>query len=178
MGIFGNKILVAPEDVFVELNDDKITLNGVVIDIPTHIDALSKILGKPRKAVFKKDKDMNSALDSKRVNYTWDKLGLCCYTRNGGVVYCFEMRLNKGEICPKHYPKEFFRGKVKINGTPWLEAVKNAPPTPLAPDEPEFFREITLGGYSAVAEYVDFTQDESTRTEKDFTTLSVQLAEG
>ncbi len=169
-GLFGKKSLISPEDVVVELNEDRITVNGVRIDIPTHIDALVKILGKPRKAAFK-GKDMN------RVNYAWDKLGLCCYTKNGSVVYCFEMRLNKGEICPKHYPKEFFKGKVTINGIPWLDAVKNAPPTPIAPEEPEFFREITLGSYSALAEYVDFEQDENSRTEKDFTTLSVQLAE-
>lgn len=169
-GLFGKKSLIAPEDVVIELSEDRVTVNGVVVDIPTHIDALTKILGKPRKAAFKgKEKDMN------RVNYAWDSLGLCCYTKNGSVVYCFEMRMNKGEICPKHYPKEFFKGKITINGVPWLEAVKNAPPTPIAPGEPEFFREISLGGYNALAEYVDFEQDESSRTEKDFTTISIQL---
>lgn len=169
-GLFGKKSLIAPEDVVIELGEDRITVNGTVVDIPTHIDALKKILGKPRKAAFRgKEKDMN------RVNYAWDSLGLCCYTKNGSVVYCFEMRMNKGEICPKHYPKEFFKGRITINGVPWLEAVKNAPPTPIAPGEPEFFREISLGGYNALAEYVDFEQDESSRTEKDFTTISIQL---
>lgn len=171
MGLFNfskPKSLIAPADLKVELADDSIVINGLPVDIPTHIDALTKRFGKPRKTVYK---------GKNNINFSWDELGICCYTHNGAVVYCLEIRLNAGEICPKHYPAEFFKGKLLINGMPWLDAVKTAPPTPIAPGEPEFFREIMLGNNSAVAEYVDFMQDELTRTEKDFTTVSVQLKE-
>lgn len=160
-----------PDDIAVDINENGMIINNMAVDIPTHITALEKILGKPRKVVYPKDE--NNA--SERINYAWDNLGLCCYTNGGKTVFCLEIRLNKGDNCPKHYPSKFFGGKVTIKGKPWLEAVKNAPPTPIAPGEPEFFREITLGNYNALAEYVDFMQDENTRTEKDFTTISVQL---
>ncbi len=160
-----------PSEITIDIGENCITVNNMAVNIPTHITALEKIFGKSRKVVYPKEE--NNA--SERINYAWDKLGLCCYTNGGKVVFCFEIRLNKGDNCPKHYPTNFFKGKVTIKGIPWLSAVKAAPPTPIAPGEPEFFREVTLGSYNALAEYVDFTQDENSRTEKDFTSISVQL---
>lgn len=164
-----------PSEIEINLKNDRILINGVSVDIPAGISAFEDILGRSRRVDYPAQDD--DPCDLRQVNYAWDKLGLCCYTKGGIVVYCFEIRLNKGEISPKHYPAEFFSGKLLINGTNWLRAVKNAPPTPLAPGEPEFFRKLKLGRYSALAEYVDFMQEENTRTEKDFTAVSVQLEE-
>ncbi len=177
MGCFdfltNRKNFSSPSEIEINLKNDSIVINGVSVDIPTGISFFEDILGRPRRVDYPKQDD--ESYDLRQVNYTWDKLGLCCYTKGGTVVYCFEIRLNKGDISPEHYPAEFFSGKLLINGKEWLKAVKNAPTTPIALGEPEFFRKLKLGRYSALAEYVDFMQDEKTRTEKDFTTISVQL---
>ena len=171
-----------PSEIVVVLDEDSITLNGVSIDIPTHIDVLTRLLGKPREVVCpKEDTSKNSDevnriieqnLTTRRVNYAWDKLGLYCYTKNGSVVYTIGIRMHEGEICPKHYPSEFFQGKVSIKGMHWLEAVKTLPNLDADMD---FFMTVDLGLYTAIAEYRDYEQEPSSRTENDYTDIEIQL---
>ena len=76
--------------------------------------------------------------------------------------------MNAGDICPKHFPAEFFKGEVTINGGPWLEALDKA-------KNLDFFKKLMLGQYSAVCEFVDLETDDSARTEKDYTGIEIQL---
>ena len=175
MGLFGffkKKNAVSPADVKIELADDRIVINGKSVDIPAHINVLTAILGKPRATAGPKDNPIDKELISKPTNYTWDSLGVYCYTKNGSVIFCFGIRLNEGDICPKHFPSEFFSGTVTINGMPWYEAVRTLPN--IEKDIP-FFKKIALGGYSAVIEYVDFEADPDSRTQKDYTSIEIQL---
>lgn len=81
------------------------------------------------------------------VNYTWDDLGIYCYTRNGKVISSFGfMFRNTLEL--KHSPKKMFSGVLTINGQPWQEAIMQGV-------DSEFFRELVLGGYTVIAEYTD-----------------------
>lgn len=171
-----------PSEITVVLNEDSITINGVSIDIPSHIDVLKRVLGKPREIVCPKDDTSKNSdeinrfleknLTTRRVNYAWDKLGLYCYTKNGSVVHALGIRLNEGEICPKHYPAEFFKGEITIKGMRWSEAVKTLPN---AEEDAPFFKTLDLGLYNAVVEYVDYEQDDSARTEKDYSDIEIQL---
>lgn len=167
-----------PSQITVSLSEDSILINGVPVDIPSHIDTLTRLLGKPRAVVCPKDntkktpalkdKMFEPELTTRRVNYAWDKLGLYCYTKNGSVIHCLGIRMNAGDICPKHFPTEFFKGEVTINGGPWLEALDKA-------KNLDFFKKLMLGQYSAVCEFVDFEADDSARTEKDYTGIEIQL---
>lgn len=186
MGLFDffKKNAVEPASVKIELDDDRIVINGKTVDVPSHIDALTAVLGKPRAVVYPSDpakdlkdwggtlpKSLEQSLTSKRVNYSWDKLGVYCYTKNGSVVFCVGIRLNKGDICPKHFPSGFFKGEIMIKGMPWIRALETLPDTA----DMEFFKQLELGSYSVNIEYVDFTAKASARTEKDYTTIEIQL---
>ena len=176
MGFFGffGKKPTTPEKLVIDFSDNKITVNNKIVDIPSHISVLKNLLGKPRKVV-RKNKD--DAVNPVRINFTWDDLGVYCYAKSSKVVDCIGIRLNAGEICPTHYPKKFFSGNLMIKGMPWFETIRNA-----APEEFEegvsFFKKSYLGNYSVVAEYVNFEQDDSTRTEKDYTIIEIQLNDG
>lgn len=180
--IFKKKKQTAPSHIIISFDEDSIIINGVSVDIPSHIDVFTRLLGKPREVVCPKDdssknsdelnKILEQSLTTRRVNYAWDKLGLYCYTKNGTVVHAMGIRLNNGEICPKHYPSEFFKGEITIRGMSWIDAVKQLPNL----DETiDFFKTLDLGLYSAVVEYVDYEQDDSTRTEKDYADIEIQL---
>ena len=169
---FNRKNAVSPADIKIELGTDSIVINGKSVDIPSHIDVLTALFGKPRASAGPKENVSEAMLASKRVNYAWDKLGLYCYTKNGSVIFCLGIRLNEGDICPKHFPSEFFGGTVTINGMPWYEAARTLPNIE---EEIPFFKKIALGGYSAVMEYVDFEADPDSRTGKDYTSIEIQL---
>lgn len=175
--LFGRKKAgTGSEGFMIDIRENGVVINGHQLDVPTHIDALFGVLGTPRKTVFKisdRDKEIYEKLHPgetlvQRVNYTWDGLGLMCYTNNGSVVNCFSIRLNKTNNNAASNPKCLFGGTVFINGKPWLSSV-------LAGEDKEVMRHVTLGGYLITAEYTDFDQDDSVRDEKSFTSLEIQL---
>lgn len=162
----------------IDIRENGFVINGHQLDVPIHIDALSELFGKPRKTTFRtsdKDKEIYEKMHPgetlvQRVNYTWDDLGLMCYTNNRTVVNCFGICINNSNYIIASNPKCLFGGTVLINGKPWL-------PTVLAGKDEDVMREVTLGGYLITAEYTDFDQDDSTRDEKSFTGLEIQLRE-
>lgn len=163
----------------IDIREDGFLINGRRMDVPIHISALSEILGKPRRTAFKtseEDKEVYAKMHPgeilvQRVNYTWDDLGLMCYTNNGSVVNCFGICLNPTDYKVDSHPKSLFKGTVLINGRPWLGVMK-------AGKDLEVMRKIVLGSYSVVAEYTDFEQDDSTRNESSFTGIEIQLNSG
>ena len=126
-----------------------------VICLSVHLEAAEKLLGTPRGKKYHTSAETKEFLENSYgegmvtncVNYTWDDLGIYCYTRNGKVISSFGfMFRNTLEL--KHSPKKMFSGVLTINGQPWQEAIMQGV-------DSEFFRELVLGGYTVIAEYTD-----------------------
>ncbi len=176
--IFGRKPAKVSEitkSCSIDIRGDCFVINGQKLEVPMHIDALTRILGKPRANRFKTDDDTQRFLEtlhkepvSNRVNYTWDELGLMCYTYNGKVVNTFGICIQPANNGSPSNPRALFGGTVTINGGAWLPVI-------LAGEDKEVFREVKLGNYLITAEYTDFVQDDSTRDEKSFTGFEIQL---
>ena len=177
--LFGKKSNAGPvssKGITIDIREEGLVINGRKMDIPIHIKALSDVLGKPRKTAFKtseEDKEVYAKMHPgeilvQRINYTWDELGLMCYTNNGSVANCFGICMNPTEYKVESHPKSLFGGTVFINGKPWLGVM-------MAGKDLEVFRKIVLGNYSVVAEYTDFEQDDSTRDGSSFTGIEIQL---
>lgn len=182
MGLFRKLFGKKPEGVSeisknytIDICDDHFVINGQKFEVPMHIDALSNVLGEPRAKHFKtKEEDreflekLHSEPVSNRVNYTWDELGLMCYTYNGKVVNTFGICIqSQGNDSPSN-PKQLFGGTLTINGGAWLPVI-------MAGKDCEVMREAYVGEYLITAEYTDFEQDDATRDETSFTGLEIQL---
>ena len=152
-----------PARIRIALGENKIAINGAPVGLPSHINALAKLLGKPRKVVCPTTDD-----GVQRINYAWDELGLYCYTENGLTVHCLGIRMNAGDFSTDFFPTEFFKGSVTVNGAPWFNAMRVA-------ENMDFFKKLVLGKYSAVSEFVDFEADDNLRTEKDYTGIEIQI---
>lgn len=176
--LFGKKtekISEVSKNFSIDIRDDCFVINGQKLEVPMHIDALSKVLGEPRAKHFKTDSETQHVLEvmhsepiSNRVNYTWDELGLMCYTYNGKVVNTFGICIQPQTNDSPSNPKMLFGGKLTINGEAWLPVIK-------AGRDEDVFRELYVGNYLITAEYTDFDQDDETRDETSFTGLEIQL---
>ena len=178
-GLFGKKTEKATafssKSYSIDIRDDGFVINGTKLDLPIHIDALTAVLGKPRSVSFKTKAEDRAFLEelhsepvTNRVNYTWDALGLMCYTYNGKVVNTFGICTQPPTNNSPSNPKEIFEGTLTVNGQPWLPVVK-------AGKDCEVMREVYMGNYLISAEYTDFMQDDATRDETGFTGLEIQL---
>lgn len=183
MGLFGSLFgkktekasAFSSRDYLIDICDNSFVINGKKLDLPIHIDALTAVLGKPRSVSFKtseKDRQFLEQLHSEpvtnRVNYTWDALGLKCYTLNGKVVNTFGICTQPQTNNAPSNPKGLYEGRLTINGQPWLPVV-------MAGKDCEVMREVYMGSYLISAEYTDFEQDDLTRDETSFTGLEIQL---
>lgn len=135
----GNKPKISSESLVLDVSENKLTVNGKSVDIPCHLSVLTALFGKPRKFVGK----------SSHVNYTWDDLGLYCYTMGNNVVYCIAVQANPGGYMTKYYPKSPFKGTLTICGEQWEEFMYSGE------DMDEIFRRRVFNGLSLVSEYVD-----------------------
>lgn len=178
--LFGKKTPGVSEksrEFTIDIRDDCFMINGGRLDVPIHISALEAVLGKPRKTSFKTDEEDREIYEKlhpgevfvQRVNYTWDDLGLMCYTNNKSVVNCFGICLNPTDYNVDSNPKTLFGGTVLISGKPWLGEV-------LSGEDMDVMRELVVGSYLITAEYTDFEQDDSTRDESSFTGIEIQLS--
>ncbi|MDE7399940.1 MAG: hypothetical protein K2N06_10485 [Oscillospiraceae bacterium] len=160
----------------IDIRNDGFIINGKKMEVPMHIDAFSAILGKPRAVKFKTDKENREFLEemhnepvTKRVNYTWDDLGLMCYTLNGKVVNTFGICLNPKEYYIESDPRTLFGGTVTIMGDDWFEAI-------MMGVDKEIIRDLGIGDTMLVtAEYVEPFLDDSERDKTSFTGLEIQL---
>ena len=159
----------------IDIQGDCFIINGSRLEVPMHIDALTAVLGEPRRVGFKtkpEDREFLEKLHKEpvtdRVNYAWDGLGLMCYTYNGKVVNTFGICMQPSDNKSPSNPKGLFGGTVLIGGQPWFPVIMRG-------KDCEVMRELNFGEYLLTAEYTDFDQDDSTRTEKDFTGIEIQL---
>lgn len=169
---------LSSEMISIEITEQGFTINGTVVEIPCHIDTLKTLLGKPREVVYQTPRSQIPSqmlaqfpeLAAKRINYTWDSLGIYCYTNANSVVNCIGVQ-RRVRLQVNHTPKAMFAGTITIMGEPWYQAVRQG-------EDMEVHRRIVVGHYSVVSEYADFSAVESTGTEADYSGIEVQLAKG
>lgn len=144
MGFFGKlfggkKPKINAEELVLDITEDKLFVNGKAVDIPCHISVLTNIFGKPRKFVGK---------NRENINFTWDNLGIYCYTKGNSVVYCIGVKVNCGDISTDLDPKNTFTGTLTIGGEPWEEFMASG-------EDMEVARQKNYCGYSLFSEYAD-----------------------
>ncbi|MGN0678779.1 MAG: hypothetical protein ACI4JS_03860 [Oscillospiraceae bacterium] len=135
----GNKPKISSENLVLDVSENKLTVNGKSVDIPCHLSVLTGIFGKPRKFVGK----------NSHVNYTWDDLGLYCYTMGNNVVYCIAVKVNLARFMTKFYPKCPFKGTLTIFGEQWEEFIY------CGEDRYEIYKRRVVNGLALSSEYVD-----------------------
>lgn len=178
-GLFGgNETKQAPVIRSINITESGLEIDGRQVDILSHISELEEIFGKARATGFKTDSDSREFLEelhgkgmvTKRVNYTWDELGIYCYTDNGTVASSIGIRLSKDSDVYKYTPKKVFTGTVTIEGRPWFQVISNG-------EDMEFFRKYEMGALSIVSEYADpFYEGE--RTESGYVDLEISIRIG
>lgn len=171
-----NTASLSGEQCNIDLSENGITINGVKLDVLVHIEAAEKLLGEPRGKKFRTSSDSREFLEGRygegmvtnRVNYTWDDLGIYCYTMNGKVVSCFGFMFRSSpEMDLKYAPAKMFSGTLTIGGEPWEQAVRRG-------EDCEFLRELRLGSYLVTAEYTDPFSG-STPDESGYNCVEIQL---
>ena len=172
--IFGGKKQPAPDIKSINLTENGVEINGTLVDIPTHLSVLAKLLGKPRAIGFETDDEIREFLEksegegmvTKRVNYAWDNLGLLAYTLNGSVVNCFSIQLKPSTL--KNAPRGVFGGEATINGEDWFSVIKSG-------TDGMFLAQFKLGNYKIVSEKSDFQKSLSDCGREDFNCVDIQL---
>ena len=156
---FGKKPKIAPEDLRIDISENKMIINGKSVDIPCHLSVLTEIFGKPRKFVGK---------HRENINFIWDAFGINCYTKGNRVVYCIGVKANFGDIKCKTDPKSTFKGVLTIAGEDWEE-------TMLAGEDLEVGRRRVYHGYSLFAEYADMENGDKNGCRGAYSGIEVQL---
>ncbi len=172
--LFGGHKQPAVEIKNINLTELGVEINGTLVDIPTHLSALAKLLGKPRAIGFETDDEIREFLEktegegmvTKRVNYAWDELGLLAYTHNGSVVNCFSIQLKPS--ISKNAPRGVFGGVAAINGEDWFSVMKSG-------KDGMFLAEFRLGNYKIVSEKSDFQKNLADCGREDFNCVDIQL---
>lgn len=140
--LFSRKPYIDTDNFYVNASVDGITINGCDIEIPCHMAAVRKLLGKPRVCRTK----------SGNVIHTYDSLGIFFYTKGNSVVYCVEFQMKELNGKRKHAPKGTFNGILTIDGKPWEKYMSNG-------EDTGFTRRLVLGLYKLNAEYADYCGD-------------------
>lgn len=176
-GFFKSKPPVNDKSFLINITDKGVIINGrKKFSLPCDMKRLNKIFGSPRAAMFETDRENKEFLEAmhgqntvtNRVNYSWDALGVYCYTLNGKKATCFGVRINEKPVAIyPQTPKTSFKGVITVNGAPWLSTVKQG-------EDCEVFFNYTIGGFSVIAEFTDDEIDPQERGEQDFTEIEVQ----
>ncbi len=141
------------DELDINVTGDAIIVNGIKVDVPCLLQSLNAIFGKPRKFCGR----------AGNTNYTWDDLGVYCYTKGNNVVYCFAVKTNLCAIDPSGNPaeplgfdpKSPFVGKLCIMGAPWEEVMYGGE------NMDDFGRERVMQNLSLFSEYSDFSKGDS-----------------
>lgn len=159
-GIFGKKSTeINADELVFEVNESGIVINGKNVDIPCHLSVLTKMLGKPRRFVGK---------NSENVNFTWDNLGICCYTKGNKVVYCVGVKVNIGVVTMRYDPKKLFSGRLTISGEPWETVMSGG-------EDLEIGRRLVYGEYSLFSEYASIEKGDKNGCHGAYSGVEIQL---
>ena len=164
MGFFdtlfgGKKPKINAQELVLDITEGKLIVNGKAVDIPCHLSVLTNIFGKPRKFGGKKHGN---------VKFTWDNLGIYCYTKGNSVVYCFGVKVNCGGISTDLDPKTTFKGTLKIGGEPWEEFMAGG-------EDFEVARQRDFCGYSLFSEYADMDNGDKNGFHGAYSGVEIQL---
>ncbi len=149
--LFRKKPALDTDRLVINLTENGLDVNGTHIALPCNIDALRHLFGHARQtvhpAVFTPEKNYN---------YTWDKIGLYCYSKGGIIVHNISARVN-GTPDLSYSPSSLFQGIYTINGENWFEVMKNGETEWLEDEDIRIpvFKRVTLGRYSAVSEFTN-----------------------
>lgn len=149
-----------PASLFVNITDKQIMVNCTPIDIPCHLDVLKKMLGKPRVTVGK---------NRENVNFTWDNLGIYCYTKGNNVVYCIGVKVNPGGFKTNTDPRNTFKGSLTICGEQWEEVMYDGE------DMDGLFRQRDYLGLSLTSEYADMDAGDKNGSHGAYSGVEIQL---
>lgn len=148
---FKKKPALDTSRLVINITENGLDVNGTSIALPCNIDALKYLFGSARKTV-------HSPVfgDEKNYNYTWDRLGLYCYSHGGVIVHNISVRIN-GNPDLSYSPASLFGGICTINGENWFDVMKNGE-TEWLEDEGlrvPVFKRVRLGSYSVISEFTN-----------------------
>ena len=174
--IFKKKAAPSSESLTINITPKEIEINGTAVTLPCPVEELTKLLGKPREVVYQTQKSdiptrrlaKYPELAAKRVNYTWDKLGIYCYTLTDPVISCIGVQ-HRVRVQVAHTPSDMFTGKLTINGVEWSSVMRSGA-------DMRVYRQITIGGCSINSGYADFPAVEKLGTADDYTGIEIQPA--
>ena len=149
--LFGKKPALDTDRLVINITEDGIDVNGTHIALPCNIDSLKYLFGHARQTVHPA-----RFTPEKNYNYTWDKIGLYCYSKGGSIVHNISVRMN-GEPDLSYSPSSLFSGLCTINGENWFDVMKNAE-TEWLEDEGfrvPVFKRTTIGKYSLISEFTN-----------------------
>ena len=144
--LFKKKPALDTSRLVINLTENGLDVNGTNIVLPCNIDTLKYLFGSARKTVH----------PEKNYNYTWDRLGIYCYSRGGTIVRNISVRMN-GDPDLSYSPSSPFGGIYTINGKNWFDVMKNGE-TEWLEDEGikiPIFKRARFGNYSVISEFTD-----------------------
>ncbi len=171
--LFRKKPALDTSRLVINLTEDGLDVNGTRIILPCNIGALKYLFGSPRKTVH----DSTTLTGEKNYTYTWDKIGLYCYSRGGSVVRCIAARMN-GEPDLDYSPSSLFEGFYTINGESWFDVMKNGETEWI--EDIDFripvFKRVLIGKYSAVSEFTnEDLSDGTANNPEDLKNIEVEI---
>ena len=181
MGLFGKKktpdtsnlrpveISERSKGITIDIRDDRLMINGKEFDIPSHIDLFKAVFGEPRVTECETTDAMREYLEessgkpvTNRANYTWDELGLECYTYDGKTVNSFCVYLSPSKYESDAAPRMMFGGTLTINEQHWLPVIKRGKK-----------EKAIIGKYSVIADPIDYNQRISKANETSFKRINI-----
>ena len=181
MGLFGKKktldtsnlrpveISERSKGITIDIRDDRFMINGKEFDIPSHIDLFKAVFGEPRVTECETTDAMREFLEeisgepvTNRANYTWDELGLECYTYDGKTVNSFCVYLSPSKYESDAAPRMMFGGTLTINEQHWLPVIKRGKK-----------EKAIIGKYSVIADPIDYNQRISKANETSFKRINI-----
>ncbi len=158
--LFGRKkCKFSPEALDISITEDTLIINGSRLEIPCHLDMLKSQFGKPRK------------FDNRQANviFTWDEIGIYCYTKGNNVVFCLGIKTKPNTEVPFEYdPKSMFKGRLCINGESWERFIS-------AGEDEEVGRCKRTDNLTFFADYADIEKGDADGCENAYSGIEIQL---
>ena len=170
--LFRKKPALDTDRLVINITENGVDANGTHIALPCNIDSLKYLFGHARQTVHPAH-----FTPEKNYNYTWDKIGLYCYSKGGSIVHNISVRMN-GEPDLPCSPSSLFSGLCTINGENWFDVMKNAE-TEWLEDEGfrvPVFKRVRLGNYSVISEFTaEDLSDGNANTPEDLMNIEVEI---
>lgn len=121
-----------------DFSNKGVSIDSSSVGLPADISVFVSKLGKPRKIKVKTG-----------VNYSWDELGLYCFTYDGQTVNTFGVLIRNGDRIPDTNPRYPFDGELTIDGKSWQTEIEKG-------ERSELFTRTETENYIITAGYTEF----------------------